>query len=211
MNGIKAQDISINPLISALGCQLLIILPIRDQMEAMTNSDRPDKRDVTCLAEKSIEFFSIDFSQRALPEKQKEALNECERLIQHFSEEASEHKHHFKQLKQLSISLTLTVTLLSALAASKKLGEWDWIVPTISGLAALSTTLLSQTHSQKTWVHSRSVQQRLQVEKFLYLQDAGNYSQLNSEDKTRHFSARIMGIWSEGHETWGQTVSQQKK
>jgi hypothetical protein len=117
---------------------------------------------------------SIDYRQRLLPEKRHEALNECERLIQHFSKEASEHKRNFEPLKRLSISLILVVAVLSTLSASKKLDEWEWIVPLISGLAALSTTLLSQTNSQKTWVHSRNVQQSLQVEKFLYLQDAGS-------------------------------------
>lgn len=175
----------------------------------MTNSDH-----LAYSAEKQTEKNSSEYSQRALPEMQKEALNECERLIQHFRKEASEHKRRFKHLKFLSISLTFIVTLLSALAATNATKEWpqlDWIVPAIAGLATLCTTLLGQTHSQKIWVHSRSVQQRLQVEKFLYLQDAGNYSQLNNEEKIRHFSERIMGIWSEGHETWGQTVSEQKK
>jgi Protein of unknown function (DUF4231) len=153
---------------------------------------------------------SVQSFQRSLQEKQSEAIRECDRLIQHFQGQAGKHKRDFMRLKKLSISLTLVVTLLATLSAGKKLGDWEWIVPVISGFAALSTTLLSQTSAQKTWVHSRSVQQRLTVEKFLYLQDAGNYTQLDEKEKVRHFSNRVMEIWSEGHETWGQTVSEQK-
>lgn len=148
---------------------------------------------------------------RSLPQKQSEALGECDRLIAHFKSQASEHKRNFKRLKQLSISLTLFVTLLAALSAGKKLGDWEWVVPVMSGFSALSTTLLSQTNAQRTWVQSRSIQQRLTVEKFLYLQDAGSYTSLEDSEKIRHFSNRVMEIWSEGHEGWGQTISQQTK
>jgi hypothetical protein len=97
------------------------------------------------------------------------------------------------------------------LAASKQLGVWEWIVPIISALAALSTTLLSQTTFQKTWVNARNVQQKLQSEKFLYLQDAGDYFKLETDEKTRRFSDRVMEIWSEGHQNWGQSASEKKK
>lgn len=148
---------------------------------------------------------------RSPNQKHEEALKECDRLIERFKYLADKDKRRFMLLKQLSISLTLTVTLLSALAASRKLGDWEWIVPTTSGLAAISTTLLSQATSQKTWVNSRNVQQKLQVEKFLYLQASGNYLEMGEEEKISHFSNRVMEIWSEGHENWGQTVSDRKK
>lgn len=146
-----------------------------------------------------------------LIERQKEALNECDRLIKHFDKEANEHKSNFKRLKKLSILLTLVVTFLSALTASGKLEHWEWIVPVVSSISALSTTLLTQTNSHKTWINSRNVGQKLRVEKFIYLQDSGQYTQLNEEDKVRFFSQRIMEIWSAGHETWGQNILEQKK
>ena len=146
----------------------------------------------------------------SLAERQTAALAECDRLIGHFSHQASKHKQSFKRLKTMSIALTLVVTLLSALMAGQKLGQWDWIVPVISGFAALSTTLLSQTNSQRSWVQSRNVQQRLQSEKFLYGQEAGDYAELSTEEKVRRFSNQVMEIWSEGHESWGQTVSERK-
>lgn len=171
-----------------------------DQIERLDGKVKTEQQD-----------YSVQSFQRSLQEKQSEAIRECEQLIQHFRGQASQHKRDFMRLKKLSISLTLIVTLLTTLSAGKKLGDWEWIVPVISGFAALSTTLLSQTSAQKTWVHSRSVQQRLNVEKFLYLQDTGNYTQLDEEEKIRYFSNRVMEIWSEGHEAWGQTVSEQKK
>ena len=161
-------------------------------------------------AESNQETSTTNF-QRSLNQKYEEALTECDRSIQRFKYIADKDKRRFTLLKKFSISLTLVVTLLSALAASKRLGDRGWIVPAVSGLAALSTTLLSQTTSQKTWINSRDVQQRLQVEKFLYLQTSGNYPQMSEEEKVCHFSNQVMEIWSEGHETWGQAVSDKKK
>ncbi|MBW4420339.1 MAG: DUF4231 domain-containing protein [Myxacorys californica WJT36-NPBG1] len=152
-----------------------------------------------------------DDFQRSLIQKHTEALEECDRLIQRFKHIADSDKRRFTRLNQASVLLTFVVTILSTLAASKQLGVWEWIVPIISALAALSTTLLSQNTSQKTWVNARNVQQKLQSEKFLYLQDAGDYFKLEGEEKTRRFSDRVMEIWSEGHQNWGQSASEKKK
>lgn len=149
--------------------------------------------------------------QRSLVQKHTEALRECDRLIQRFKYIADSDKQRFTRLNRASVLLTFVVTILSTLAASKQLGLWEWIVPCISALATLSTTLLSQTTSQKTWVNARNVQQKLQSEKFLYLQEAGNYFQLNEEERIRQFSDRVMAIWSEGHQNWGQSASENKK
>lgn len=50
----------------------------------------------------------------------------------------------------IGTALAVCTSVLSALSASKVLGQLDWIVLAISGLATLSTTLLSQTSSQET-------------------------------------------------------------
>ena len=49
----------------------------------------------------------------------------------------------------IGIALAVCTSVLSALSASKVLGQLDWIVLATSGLATLSTALLSQTISQK--------------------------------------------------------------
>jgi hypothetical protein len=51
----------------------------------------------------------------------------------------------------------------------------------------------------------------LQSEKFLYLQEAGNYFKLEEGEKIRQFSDRVMEIWAEGHQTWGKSASEKKK
>ncbi|MEH1968193.1 MULTISPECIES: DUF4231 domain-containing protein [unclassified Nostoc] len=168
----------------------------------------PEKSQIVNLNKQDSEKDSTDIFPRRLSQKQKESLDECERLIQHFKKEALQHKRWFQGLKYSSIFLAATVTILSAIAASKKIEQLNWAVPVISGLATLSTTLLTQTASQKVWVHSRGVEQKLQVEKFLYLQAAGVYSQIaNEEEKICQFSNRIMEIWSQGHETWENNVA----
>ncbi|MBD2102838.1 DUF4231 domain-containing protein [Leptolyngbya sp. FACHB-261] len=143
--------------------------------------------------------------------KQKEALDQCDHLIKNFAARADRNKLSYKRLQFISIALSISTTILSALSASKKLDQLDWTVPALSGLATLATTFLSQTNSQKMWVHSRSVAQRLQVEKFLYLQESGEYESLSNEDqRLKLFSKRVMNIWSEAQESWSQNVSSAK-
>jgi hypothetical protein len=154
---------------------------------------------------------SVDDLQRSLVQKHTEALKECDRLIQRFKFIADTDKRRFTRLNQGSVLLTFVVTILSTLAASQKLGMWEWVVPIMSALAALSTTLLSQTSSQKTWINARNTQQKLQAEKFLYLQGSGNYFEIEEGEKNRQFSDRVMEIWSAGHQTWGQFASEKKK
>ncbi|MBD1873246.1 DUF4231 domain-containing protein [Nodosilinea sp. FACHB-131] len=141
-------------------------------------------------------------------EKRQQALSQCDRLIRDFATRADRHKLHFKRLQTASLGLAISTTILSALSASKVLGQLDWIVLAISGLATLATTLLSQTNSQKMWVQSRNISQSFQAELFLYLQDSGEYT--NMEDDTERlqlFSKRLMDLWSQAQENWSQQAS----
>ncbi len=107
--------------------------------------------------------------------------------------------------------LAVCTTILSALSASKVLGRLDWIVPAISGLATLSTTLLSQTNTQKMWVQSRNIAQQFQMELFLYLQSSGEYDSGQDESENlKLFSKRLIEVWSQVQDTWSQQVSSGK-
>lgn len=145
--------------------------------------------------------------RRSLLEKQHDALTECDRLIQHFKRQSQRNKRRFNLLKYCCISLTVVVTILSGLAAAQQIERWEWLVPLLSGLGTLTTTLLGQTSTQKLWIQARTVQQRLHAERFLYLQGAGGYADLNDEEQVRRFSSQVVEIWSQGHESWSQSIS----
>ena len=152
--------------------------------------------------------LSLNELQYPLHQRQQDALAECDRLIAHFKKESTQHKRGFQRLRFFGISLSILTTVLSALAASQQLGEYEWAVPAVSGLATLFVTLLSQTSAQKIWIRSRSVQQNLHTEKFLYLQSAGDYAaMIHEEDQIRYFSRRVMEIWSEGHKPWEPNIT----
>jgi hypothetical protein len=106
-----------------------------------------------------------------------DALHFCEELIRDFRTRADRHKRIFKLLRYLSITLAIAVTVVSTLTVTQRM--LLWIVPLISALSALCTTLLSTTNSQERWIHSRGVQQQFEAERFLYLQRAGSYAQGN--------------------------------
>lgn len=144
-------------------------------------------------------------------EKRQQALSQCDRLIQDFAKRADRHKLRFQRLQTASLGLAIGTTLLSALSASKVLGQLDWFVLSISGLATLATTLLSQTNSQKMWVQSRNISQSFQVELFLYLQNSGEYAKTQDDaERLKLFSKRLTDIWSQAQESWSQQASSGK-
>lgn len=150
-------------------------------------------------------------NQPKFEEKQRQALDQCKHLIKDFADRANRHKVRYKRLQFVSIALAVSTTVLSALSASKKLDSVEWIVPLVSGLATLSTTLLTQTNSQKMWIQSRNIAQRFQVEEFLYTQSSGEYGNLKDEDeRLQLFSKRIMEVWAQAQETWSQSASSAK-
>jgi len=139
-------------------------------------------------------------------EKQtKDALALCDELIRDFKDRADRHKRTFKLLRYASVALAVVVTIVSTLTAIR--GIYLWIVPVVSGLSALCTTLLSANNSQERWVHSRGIQQQLEAERFLYLQQAGGYAALDEEANIRLFSERVVAIWSEAQQGWAQGVA----
>ncbi len=137
--------------------------------------------------------------------------SQCNHLIRDFAKRADRHKKKYKQLQTVSITLAVCTTILSALSANNALGSFNWVVPTVSGLATLSTTLLSQTNAQKMWTQSRNVSQQLQTQLFLFCQRSGDY--VNTQDDSERlqlFSSRIMDVWSQAQEKWSQQASAQK-
>jgi hypothetical protein len=137
-----------------------------------------------------------------LKSKQDEIIKECDRLINHFSNNAHESKRNFRSFKYSSVILSAIVAILSALQSIKNLSLLQIVIPAISSVAALSTTLLAVTNAQEHWLQSRSTQQKLQVEKLLFLQEAGKYSDLELKERIKTFSEQVMNIWSSGHEQW---------
>lgn len=151
--------------------------------------------------------LSLNELQYPLHQRQQDALAEYDRLISHFQKEALRHQRGWGRLRFFGIVLAVLTTVLAALVAGQQLSGYEWAVPAASGLVTLFMTLLSQTSAQKIWIRSRSIQQYLHTEKFLYLQGAGDYATLLDEEaQIRHFSRRIMQIWSENHKNWEQPV-----
>jgi hypothetical protein len=102
------------------------------------------------------------------------------------------------------------VAILSTLQSIKQWSFLQIVIPAISSVAALSTTLLAATNAQEHWLQSRSTQQKLQVEKFLFLQEAGRYSDLELKERIKTFSEQAMNIWSSGHEQWEKSSKNTK-
>ena len=150
-------------------------------------------------------------SVKTLEDRQNQAIRHCEHLIKDFSSRADRHKNRYQRLQNVSIFLTALTTVLSAISASNVLGQLNWIILSISGLATFSTALFSQSSSQRMWIESRNISQKLQAELFLYVQSSGLYSSSNSlEDAVSLFSDRLMEIWNQAQEKWAYQASTKK-
>lgn len=155
-----------------------------------------------------MERYNPLSAAETLEEKRQQALQQGEHLTKDFSRRADRHKARHKRLQTFSIALAICTTVLSALSASNLLGQLDWIVLAISGLATLSTAFLSQSNSQKMWVESRNISQEFQTELFLYLQCAGEYgSQQDDTARLKLFSKQLMELWSRAQRSWSQQAS----
>jgi hypothetical protein len=160
---------------------------------------------------KPMERYNPSSPAETLEERKQQALHQCDHLIKDFAKRADRHKNRYKRLQVTSITLAVCTTVLSALSASKVFGQLDWVVPTVSGLATLSTTLLSQTNTQKMWVQSRNISQQFQTQLFLYLQSSGEYASVQDDsERLQLFSKRLMEVWSQAQENWSQQASSGK-
>lgn len=60
-----------------------------------------------------------------------------------------------------------------------------------------AVAFLGASSAQKIWIKSRTSQQQLQSEKFLFNQQAEKYSGISEEERIKLFSERMMQIWNE--------------
>lgn len=76
----------------------------------------------------------------------------------------------------------------------------------VSAEATVAVAFLGASSAQKIWINSRTTQQKLQTEQFLFNQQAGKYFNIPKEESLRIFSESMIQIWNEGHNKWEQTV-----
>src|SRR6266568_3527395 len=89
---------------------------------------------------KDVKSITTNEQLPSSQEKQtKDALALCGELIQDFKDRADRHKRTFKLLRYASVALATAVTIVSTLTAIR--GIYLWIVPVVSGLSALCTTV----------------------------------------------------------------------
>lgn len=133
---------------------------------------------------------------------------ELQMLLDHFDRKADKAKSSFHFYKYTSIILAGATSIISSFELIYEGGFPRWILPVISAAATIAVAMLGASSAQRLWINSRTTGQQLQVEKFLFNQQAGKYYNLSSEDRVRLFSERMIQIWNEGHGKWEQTVNE---
>jgi hypothetical protein len=133
---------------------------------------------------------------------------ELQMLIDHFNRKADSAKKSFHFYKYASILLAGATSIITSFELIFDSGFPKWILPVISAAATIAVAMLGASSAQRLWINSRTTGQQLQVEKFLFNQQAGKYYNLSAEDRIRLFSERMIQIWNEGHGKWEQTVNE---
>jgi len=147
-------------------------------------------------------------AQETFDIRQQKAFEECLRLINHFTRKSKKGKSNFQFYKYTSIILATLITIVSSMELFYGSIIPGVVIPILGALAALFTTFLSVTKSQKIWADSRTTSQKLAKEKFLYTQHADMYAEPDEEKRLSLFSKNIMSIWSDGHEKWESTINE---
>lgn len=141
------------------------------------------------------------------PDERTSLVNsELQRLITHFDTKADKGKRNFQLYKYSSIILAAITTIVASLQVIYATKFPQWILPVVSASATVAVALLGASSAQKIWINSRTTQQHLQTEQFLFNQQAGRYTGLSPEESIQLFSERMVALWSEGHGKWEQTV-----
>jgi len=143
---------------------------------------------------------------RTVDEKIELMNSELAELINHFHGKAGKSKQYFQMYKYCGILLAALTTIVSSLQVIYPSSFPPWILPITSAGATVAVALLGASSAQKIWINSRTTQQRLQTEQFLFNQNAGRYAGLSVENRIQLFSERLVTLWDEGHGRWEQNV-----
>jgi len=127
-------------------------------------------------------------------------------LIHHFDSKADKSKKFYQYYKYSSILLAAVTTIVSSLQVTYSTTLPLWILPIVSAGATVSVAFLGASSAQKIWINSRTTQQHLQTEKFLFHQQADRYKKLNEKQRIQLFSERLIELWNEGHGRWEDNV-----
>lgn len=146
----------------------------------------------------------------SLESKRKDILDECEAMIIHFEGKAHSAKRSYQIFKYSSVVLATSVAVLATVQSIEQWPQLQIVIPIVSSIAALATTLLAVTNTQEHWIQARSTQQKLEAERILFTQEAGIYSKLGDTERVRKFSEQFILIWSSGHKQWEKVIKPTK-
>ncbi len=132
--------------------------------------------------------------------------NVLQKVTNHFHLKADKGKRYFQIYKYTSIILAAITTIISSFQVIYANTFPHWILPIVSAGATVAVAFLGASSAQKIWINSRTTQQKLQTEQFLFNQNAGKYFNMPKEESLRIFSENMVQIWNEGHNKWEQTV-----
>jgi hypothetical protein len=130
--------------------------------------------------------------------------------IKHFKRVADNQRRVWRILQYTTIIVTVLLTVVAALSIGDKavINKAPWLIPVMSGIAALCSTLLAASHAQEQYLFHRKIEVKMKVEKILYLQGAGAYSKLSDEGRARRLTERIVELWTSSFEEWESSMRQ---
>src|SRR5690349_2519692 len=127
-------------------------------------------------------FFSLNPSLNT--DEKIELINRVlEKVINHFHGKADKGKQYFQLYKYASIILAAITTIVSSLQVIYAGKSSQWILPVTSAAATVAVAFLGASSAQKIWINSKTTQQHLQTEQFLFNQQAGRYYNTPKEEK----------------------------
>jgi hypothetical protein len=119
------------------------------------------------------------------------------RLQEQLDYHSSVSKENKNKFYAYQVVIILTGTIIPIVNVIAPVGDLLRLISSILGGIIIVVTALMQLHKyQENWILFRSTQELLKREKFLYLNDAGDYAGLDPEEKKRLLVERIESMVS---------------
>jgi hypothetical protein len=134
----------------------------------------------------------------------------CDERIAHFKKTADRQKRWWRLFQYTTMIVTVALTVVAGLSVGNVavINKVPWLIPVMSGIAALCSTLLAASRAQEQYLYHRKIEVRMKAERILYQQGAGAYSKLSDEGRARRLTERIVEIWTSSYEEWENTIRQ---
>jgi hypothetical protein len=126
--------------------------------------------------------------------------------IDWYSRKSTSNQYWFKGLKLIEIASAAVIPFVAGMSGNIPCSAW--ILGLLGVMVAISAGVTSVYHHHENWINFRATSEALKHEKFLFLTQAGSYS---DESSFERFVQQIEALISKENSTWTSIYKKPEK